>query len=299
MKLLEELLISENYNVLKSTDGKQGITLATEKVPDLVLLDVNLPDLNGFEVCRQLRKNRYENPIMMLTASTEQVDKVMGFEFGADDFVTKPFDNAELMARIRSFLRRSKKHVEYEHKESNQALKPKRRLLTLMFTDIQNYSGLMNRDEKFALHLLEIHNSLINEVLVYFESRVVEIIGDAYLISFESAQDALECGVEIQRQLKVYNETKSADETILVRIGIHLGDVMETGRSLKGDTVNIAARIQQMANAGDIMISESVYLAVRNKVSYPIIKAGEFQLKNIKEPMNLYQIDISLGLDSH
>src|SRR5438876_7699540 len=107
MKLLESLLLAENYDVIKSTDGRQGITLSAEGSPDLVLLDLNLPDLSGFEVCRQLRKNKYENPIVMLTAHTEQVNKVMGLEFGADDYITKPFDNHELIARIRSILRRN------------------------------------------------------------------------------------------------------------------------------------------------------------------------------------------------
>lgn len=292
MKLLENLLISENYDVLKSVNGKEGITLAEEKQPDLVLLDINLPDLNGFEVCRQLRNNKYEKPIMMLTSHSEQINKVMGLEFGADDYVTKPFNNHELIARVRSLLRRSKKQNSHEHEMSDQALKSKRHLLTLMFTDIESYARLMNQDEKFALHLLEIHNSLINEILVYFEARVAEIIGDAYLISFKSAVDAVECAVEIQRNFKIYNEGKSPDEKILVRIGIHLGDVIETGRSLKGDTVNITARIQEKASAGNVMISENVYLSVKNKVSCNMVKAGEFQLKNIKEPMSLYRIDI-------
>jgi CheY-like chemotaxis protein len=290
MKLLESLLVSENYNVVKSTDGRQGITLSRETSPDLVLLDLNLPDLSGFEVCRQLRKDKYEKPIIMLTAHSEQANKVMGLEFGADDYITKPFDNLELIARVRSFLRRSdrltKRRLPLKKPESH------RRLVTLMFTDMQNYSGIMNKDEKTAIHLLELHNSLINEVLVYFDSKVIEIIGDAYVISFASVVDAVECAVEIQRNFKIYNDEKPDDKKILVRIGIHLGDVIESGRTLKGDTVNIAARIQQSGSVGNIMFSEIVYLAVKNKVDYPIINAGEFDLKNISEPMTLYRIDI-------
>ncbi len=292
VKGLENLLASENYTVLTSHDGKQGLKLSKEKRPDLILLDLILPDLNGFEVCRQLRRKGFKNPIMMLTSRTEQIDKVMGLEIGADDYVTKPFDTRELLARVHSLLRRGRKIVGVRQKKTGQALRYRRHLLSLMFTDIKNYSKMMNRNETLALHLLEVHNKLMNETSARFAGKVVEIIGDAYLISFESAVDAVECGVEVQRKFKAYNKKKDAKEKILIRIGIHLGDVIETDGGLKGDAVNIAFRIQQIAIAGKLFISENVYHAVRSKISYTVVKAGRFRLKNIKQAINLYQISI-------
>jgi two-component system OmpR family response regulator len=107
--LLETLkynLQRENYEVLTAADGEQGLEIALDRNPDLVILDVMLPKLSGFEVCRILRR-KTTVPILMLTAKTDETDKVVGLELGADDYVTKPFGMRELLARIRAMLRRA------------------------------------------------------------------------------------------------------------------------------------------------------------------------------------------------
>ncbi len=107
--LLETLkynLQRENYEVLTAADGEQGLEIALDRIPDLVILDVMLPKLSGFEVCRILRR-KTTVPILMLTAKTDETDKVVGLELGADDYVTKPFSMRELLARIRAMLRRA------------------------------------------------------------------------------------------------------------------------------------------------------------------------------------------------
>lgn len=102
---LKELLQSEAYKVYTVVEGNEALRKTVAWGPDLVLLDVNLPGLSGFEVCRQIRAKGYVNPIVMLTSRAEQVDKVIGLEVGADDYVTKPFDGRELLARLRAHLR--------------------------------------------------------------------------------------------------------------------------------------------------------------------------------------------------
>ena len=97
----------EGLIVLEARTGEEGIRIALEESPDLVLLDVMLPKLNGFEVCRTLRRRGFAAPIVMLTARGQEIDKVMGLESGADDYVTKPFGVNELLARIRAQLRRN------------------------------------------------------------------------------------------------------------------------------------------------------------------------------------------------
>jgi two-component system OmpR family response regulator len=97
----------EGYSVTTAADGETALSYAREKRPDLVILDVMLPVIDGFEVCRLLRRD-VSVPILMLTAKTEEVDRVVGLEIGADDYVTKPFSMRELMARVRALLRRSK-----------------------------------------------------------------------------------------------------------------------------------------------------------------------------------------------
>lgn len=104
---LEMGLLSEGYRVLKAGNGREGIRLATEEAPHLVLLDVTLPGLNGFDVCRELRRKGFTVPIIMVTGRVTEVDRVVGLEIGADDYLTKPFGQRELVARIRVHLRRT------------------------------------------------------------------------------------------------------------------------------------------------------------------------------------------------
>lgn len=105
LKALEYSLEEEGYQVSGATDGSQALEVARREEPDLILLDIMLPGLNGFEVCRILRKETAV-PIVMLTAKTDETDKVVGLELGADDYITKPFHMRELLARIAAMLRR-------------------------------------------------------------------------------------------------------------------------------------------------------------------------------------------------
>ena len=99
-------LEGEGYEVLKATRGDEGLKLGLETHPHLIILDVMLPEMNGFDVCRVLRQKGIETPVIMLTAKSEEIDRVVGLEIGADDYVTKPFSLPELLARIRARLRR-------------------------------------------------------------------------------------------------------------------------------------------------------------------------------------------------
>ena len=103
---LEYTLVQEGFEVLTANDGESGLNLARTREPDLLILDVMLPSLDGFEICRIIRRES-NIPILMLTARGEEVDRVVGLELGADDYVTKPFSMRELLARIRSLLRRA------------------------------------------------------------------------------------------------------------------------------------------------------------------------------------------------
>ena len=99
-------LAREGYDTLEAYDGNTGLQLAREQNPDLILLDLMLPGINGFDVCRQLRAGGSSIPIIMLTAREEEEDKVLGLELGADDYITKPFSMRELMARVKANIRR-------------------------------------------------------------------------------------------------------------------------------------------------------------------------------------------------
>ena len=100
-------LTREGYDTLEALDGAAGLRLALDEDPDLILLDLMLPKMDGFEVCRRLRAQGMATPIIMLTAREEETDKVLGLELGADDYITKPFSVRELLARVKSNIRRS------------------------------------------------------------------------------------------------------------------------------------------------------------------------------------------------
>jgi two-component system alkaline phosphatase synthesis response regulator PhoP len=106
-ELLSYNLANSNYQVLQAEDGLQGLDMAIKEKPDLILLDLMLPGKNGMDICRELREKGNKTPVIILTAKNNDIDKVMGLEFGADDYMTKPFSVHELLARIKAVLRRS------------------------------------------------------------------------------------------------------------------------------------------------------------------------------------------------
>lgn len=106
VEILKFNLMREGYNTLEALDGEAGLELAQSADPDLILLDVMLPKMNGFEICAKLREGGFAMPIIMLTAREEEADKVFGLESGADDYMTKPFSMRELMARVKANIRR-------------------------------------------------------------------------------------------------------------------------------------------------------------------------------------------------
>jgi len=109
VKGLKLNLSDEGYDVDWASDGREGLRRALEEAPDLVILDIMLPGMNGLEICRELRQKKANIPVIMLTAKGEEVDKIVGLEIGADDYMTKPFSVRELLARIKAHLRREKR----------------------------------------------------------------------------------------------------------------------------------------------------------------------------------------------
>jgi DNA-binding response OmpR family regulator len=288
---LEDLFKEDNYKVDSSSDGEDGLFKVLKTNPDIVILDVNLPSLNGLDVCRTLRQKDFLNPIIMLTARSDQVDKIIGLEIGADDYLTKPFDQKELVARVRALLRRSKQNRISSSLGSDQN-NYRRRLLTIMFTDMKDYSKKMSENELQTIKLLKDHNDIMEKTIFNYGGNVIETFGDGYLVSFESTINGVECAQKVQSEFLRYNKSKSKEEEIKIRIGIHLGDVIEFENKLKGDILNITARIQENADPGKIDISESVFNAIKNKLKINIEDTSTKRYKNIKDPIKIYTINI-------
>jgi adenylate cyclase len=145
--------------------------------------------------------------------------------------------------------------------------KVKRKLTAILSADVKGYSRLMGEDEVGTIRLLQTYRGVISERIQKKGGRVVDSPGDNILAEFVSVVDALESGVEIQRELKVRNADRSENRRMEFRIGINLGDVVEEGERIYGDGVNIAARIEGLAEAGGICISGTAFDQVKNKLS--------------------------------
>ena len=165
-----------------------------------------------------------------------------------------------------------------------------RKLAAIMFTDMVGYSALSQRDDNLALELLEEHRQLLREIFARFHGTEIKTIGDAFLIEFNSALEAAQCGIEIQRALAHRNHDVAAERRIELKIGIHIGDVVHRGGDVYGDGVNIASRIESLAGAGGICVSMDVERQIRNAVETRFEKLAPTELKNISLSMDLFRI---------
>ena len=165
-----------------------------------------------------------------------------------------------------------------------------RKLAAIMFTDMVGYSALSQRDDKLALELLEEHRQLLREIFPRFHGTEIKTIGDAFLVEFNSALEAAQCAIEIQRTLAKRNHDVTAERRIELKIGIHIGDVVHRGGDVYGDGVNVASRIEPLANAGGICVSMDVERQIRNALEARFEKLAPTELKNISVPMDLFRI---------
>ena len=170
------------------------------------------------------------------------------------------------------------------------SIPPTRRLSAIMFTDIVGYSAMTQKDEANALRLLSEHNALLRPLFTRHHGNEIKTIGDAFLVEFSSALDAVQCAIGIQDAIKERNEHESPDNRFEIRIGVHLGDVVHEEGDVFGDGVNIASRIYPVAAPGGICISSSVAQQVQNKIDHEIRKLPSQALKNIAIQIDLFEI---------
>jgi adenylate cyclase len=162
-----------------------------------------------------------------------------------------------------------------------------------MFTDIAGYTSLAQKNEALAIELLEEHRRLIRPLFRKHKGREAKTMGDAFLVEFASALDALSCGYEMQSALHERNSSRPADRRIEIKIGIHLGDVIhDKKRDMYGDAVNVASRIEPLAEPGGICVSQQLYDQIRNKFEFPLSSLGKKELKNVELPIEVYKVSL-------
>src|SRR5437763_5131196 len=165
-----------------------------------------------------------------------------------------------------------------------------RKLAAIMFTDMVGYSALAERNEELALELLEEHRRLLRSIFPKHRGSEIKTIGDGFLAEFSSALAAVQCGIEIQEMIAKRNSLNPSQGNFQVRIGIHAGDVVHRDDDVIGDGVNIAARIEPLAEAGGICISQQVFDQVENRVGKSLKRMGQVKLKNMMRPLEVYGV---------
>src|SRR5438874_4855409 len=170
-----------------------------------------------------------------------------------------------------------------------------RRLAAILAADVAGYSRLMGADEEGTLERLKaLRRELLDPKIAEHRGRIVKTTGDGLLVEFPSVVDAVRCAVAVQQAMPERNAGMGADSHIELRIGINLGDVIVEGDDLYGDGVNIAARIEALADAGGVFVSNTVHDQVRDRLPFVFEDLGEQQVKNITRPVRVYRLRDSL-----
>ena len=166
-----------------------------------------------------------------------------------------------------------------------------RRLAAILAADVAGYSRLMGADEEGTLERLKaLRRELLDPKIAEHHGRIVKTTGDGLLVEFASVVDAVRCAVAVQQAMPERNTGVAADNRIELRIGINLGDVIVEGDDLYGDGVNIAARIEALADAGGVFVSNTVHDHVRDRLPFVFEDLGEQQVKNIARPVRVYRV---------
>jgi adenylate cyclase len=167
-----------------------------------------------------------------------------------------------------------------------------------MFVDVVGYSMITSRDERKALRLLADVRTLLESVFPNYEGRLVKTMGDGFLVEFGSAVEAVNCAVEAQRKMGNFNSTREPAEKTSIRIGIHVGDVVHSGGDVLGDAINVASRVEPLADPGGICVTRQVVDQVEGKVEFNLVSMGVRLLRNIPNPMEIYEVSRGQGSSS-
>ena len=168
-----------------------------------------------------------------------------------------------------------------------------RKLAAIFAADIEGYSRLMGRDEVGTLDRLKAYRTIIDGLIAGRRGRIFNTAGDSVIADFPSAVEAVQCAVAVQDAIGKENADRRSGEPMLFRIGIHVGDVIVEGDNLFGDAVNIAARLEALAEPGGVCVLGTVQDQIRDKLPHALEDMGEQQVKNIARPVRVYSVNLA------
>lgn len=288
--MLVEYLETRSYQVRTAVDLRSMFAELESHRIDIMLLDRTMPDGDGVHVIPIIRA-RFDIPIILLTALVADGERIAGLETGADDYVCKPFNPRELVARIQTVIRRTRSGAPVRQPDRERPTVAMRRMAAVLFADVEGFVRLMHENEADTVTALWSHRrDVIEPALAAHHGRLVKNTGDGFLAEFASAADAVACALRIQEGIARCNEEIPVEKRMRFRMGVNWCSVVADHEDIHGDGVNIAARLQTLAEPGGICVSQSVREALPPGENILLEDTGERYVKNIREPIRTYRL---------
>ena len=350
LEILQARLSAHNYGIITATDGEAGLAMAREKQPDLILLDIMMPKMDGIEVCRRIRSDPSLPfmPIVMVTAKAGSKDIVAGLEAGGDEYLTKPVDHAALVARVKSMLRIKELHDTVREQaaqlaEWNRSLEQRvaeqltqlervgrlrrflspqlaelivsskdegflethRRDITVLFCDLRGFTAFSETGEpEEVMGVLREYHEAMGSLIFQYEGTLERFTGDGLMVFFndpipcpDPAARAVKMAVAMREYVReLSGKWRKRGHRLDFGVGIThgyatLGKIGFEGRfdyAAIGTVTNLASRLCDKAQGGQVLISQRVYGAVEELVDVEPI--GELALKGLHRPVNVYNL---------
>ncbi|MBF0352864.1 MAG: response regulator [SAR324 cluster bacterium] len=320
LQVLNNYLSASNYHVIQANDGIHALELMEKERPDLILLDLMMPRMSGYEVCQKLRQDysATELPVIMLTAKSQINDLLQGLKDGANDYLIKPFNREELLARISTHLSLSRtsnafnrfvphKFLEHLHKDSIVDVRLGDNVMenmSILFSDIRSFTTLSETmTPRDTFRFINAYLSQMEPVITSNGGFIDKYIGDAIMALFSgNAQNAVDAGIQMLQRLEIYNEVRreSGYSGIKIGIGINTGDLMlgtigsknRMDGTVISDAVNSASRLEGLTKTYGVplLMSEDTLLQLPQPEIYRIRLIDRVQFKGKEKPTAVYEV---------